>query len=801
MELIRHRDGRYVARTVYKERHSAKEKGLHWDAKEKFWYAPTLDVAFNARDMAASELKAEIEREYQQRVDAISSSRATDSDMIIPAPDGMKYMPFQKAGIEFMVSKDAVLNGDEMGCLSGDTIVDIHWFEDGEWLFDSKSLRKVYSFFKVLKEVSIKLYTHSLINGELVLNEIKDVKDSGTKSVIKVKTFSNGRELTMTPDHEVLKMSSHYSPSGGQWVEAGELRVGDMIMTDDSCFVSHKITSIQPAGIEHVYDIVMADPGRNFVANGIIVHNCGKTIQSIGTINSIESIKTVLVICPASLRLNWKKELTKWLTRSFDITVIEPKATFPYNPEIVIINYDLLQKYARELRALEWDMLIVDEAHYLKNHKTRRTQQVIGKKLRYSRGVYEIEPIRARRKVLMTGTPIINNPSEVWPLLSYLDQTSWGTFDAFTKRYCGAKRGKFGWDVSGSRHLDELQGRLRQSVMIRRLKSEVLKDLPPKLRQVIELPQNGAAQVVADENAAYAEHAEMIRELRVATELAKVSYDQKSYEDAVKRLRSSIRIAFWDLAKARKETAIAKVPYIIAHLENISEPKVVIFCHHKDVVRPIAEALGEECVVLTGETSMADRDDAVERFQNDPSVKYFVGSIKAAGVGLTLTAASHVIFAELDWTPASVAQAEDRLHRHGQQNSVLVQHLVFSDSVDSKIANTLIVKQAMIDQALDNQLDFPVFPDDGDPASAVLTYDNIEDDALSITSETADAIMSVAKYFITMSESHKVNQYDWEIVNNLSQKTKLTAKEAVLVRTILLKYDIIPKEMKSFIMD
>jgi ribosomal protein S14 len=171
--------------------------------------------------------------------------------------------------------------------------------------------------------------------------------------------------------------------------------------------------------------------------------------------------------------------------------------------------------------------------------------------------------------------------------------------------------------------------------------------------------------------------------------------------------------AFNAIAKLRHDTALAKVPAVIETLKDaVEQGKVVCFAHHRDVVAAIAEAFGPVAVTLTGDTSMAARQAAVDRFQNDPTCLLFVGNIRAAGVGLTLTASSHVVFAELDWTPANVTQAEDRCHRIGQHDSVLVQHLVLEGSLDATMARMLVSKQIVLDAALDNPLAAQILSDE-----------------------------------------------------------------------------------------
>jgi SWI/SNF-related matrix-associated actin-dependent regulator 1 of chromatin subfamily A len=250
--------------------------------------------------------------------------------------------------------------------------------------------------------------------------------------------------------------------------------------------------------------------------------------------------------------------------------------------------------------------------------------------------------------------------------------------------------------------------------MVRRLKSEVLKELPAKRRQVICLPRNGAAKAVAHEEEEWHRHEEELTRLQDEVDLAHAAGDDDAYKKAVAALRKGYRVAFEAISRVRHETAVAKIPAVIEHVDDVLEqlPKVVLFAHHHDVVKALEEHYGAACVVLTGETPMADRQGLVDRFQTDPTCKLFIGSITAAGVGITLTAASHVVFAELTWTPGELSQAEDRLHRIGQQESVNVQHLVFDGSLDARMAQLLVEKQEIAEKALDAayEIDLPVVP-------------------------------------------------------------------------------------------
>jgi len=435
----------------------------------------------------------------------------------------------------------------------------------------------------------------------------------------------------------------------------------------------------------------------------------GKTVQALGVANATGA-RSILVVCPASLRINWAREAARWLvgaqgdSPALTIAIADGKA-LP-DASVVVVNYERVAKLRSQIDARAWDLLVLDEAHYLKNPKAARTKAVLG----YwdARTKADVAGIQAARTVVLTGTPIPNRPIELWPLLSrVLDRDGLGrSWKRYTARHCGYTQTRYGVDVSGCTNPEELQTALRATCMVRRRKADVLRELPAKRRQIVVLPPNGAAGSVRAEQERLAKiEAERIR-LQVEAELAKAADDDAAYAAAVAALASAGRIAFEEMARARHETALAKVPAVVEHVADALEgggvEKVVVFCHHKDVLALLAEGLREHGVVtLSGDDPMDRRQAAVDAFQTDPAVRVFVGTIAAAGVGLTLTAASTVIFAELAWVPAALSQAEDRCHRIGQHAPVLVQHLVLDGTIDAKLAGTIVEKQRNIDAALD----------------------------------------------------------------------------------------------------
>jgi SNF2 family DNA or RNA helicase len=380
----------------------------------------------------------------------------------------------------------------------------------------------------------------------------------------------------------------------------------------------------------------------------------GKTIQVCGLLNAEPAIRSVLIVCPASVKLTWARELAKWLCTKREVSVSGEKGFDP-RADIVVINYDMLAKFQVALMR-PFDLVVLDEAHYIKTPKAKRT---LAAKALVS---------RAARKVLLTGTPILNRPAELWSLLNTLDPNSWGTFFAFGRRYCDAFHGPFGWDFTGASNLDELQQRLNEKLFLRRTKQEVLLQLPPVIRQIIPL---------------HIDQDEVLDELSEGFEGKDVDPRKIPFEkqSAIRRLVGTLKLK-------------AAIEWIKEETDEV-DGKFLVFAHHHDVLDALGASLTRS-VVVSGATSHRQRQDAVDAFQAPGGPKYFIASTQAMGVGITLTAASRVIFVEQDWTPALLEQAESRAHRIGQKDSVLVQYLVAGNSIDENIMEAVTSKMKVI---------------------------------------------------------------------------------------------------------
>jgi SWI/SNF-related matrix-associated actin-dependent regulator 1 of chromatin subfamily A len=406
----------------------------------------------------------------------------------------------------------------------------------------------------------------------------------------------------------------------------------------------------------------------------------GKTIQGIGIIEAVKA-RRVLVVCPAFLKLNWKKEMAVW-SPGRKVEVVSGKVAPAAGAENVVINYDILHNHTEWMNAEPWDAVIFDEAHYMKNASARRTALSLGGKYK-RKGV---SGIPARRRIYLTGTPIDNAPHELHPVLSREMPNEFGNYEDFTRRYSTGFMMDRTFIITGGKNMGELQNRLRSTFMIRRLKKDVLTQLPAKRREIIELQIPGIHKLIKEET--------NILKNRTVEQIID-GYEKESLQ-------------LGEMAKLRKAIGMAKVATCVKFIEGVlqSKNKVIVFGHHKDVLKAIVKAIPDSSLI-TGDVPMNKRESIVRDFQEGP-VRCFVGNIQAAGVGLTLTASDVVIFVEPDWSPSKMIQAEDRAHRIGQLLRVHVMILVASGSMEVRIMQALIKKQEIIEKTLDSKEDLMV---------------------------------------------------------------------------------------------
>ncbi len=550
----------------------------------------------------------------------------------------------------------------------------------------------------------------------------------------------------------------------------------------------------QQAGVEYAMmrkDTLIADePGL------------GKTIQAIGVLNADESIKRALFIVPASLKINWYREIDRWMMPDLTFGIAEASRVvreqvgvfktgkqkgqpryrmvetipdFWPGTDIVIINYDILERFESQIKDQGWwDLLVCDECHTLKNEKSKRTLFVLGGSLTPTKAqkakhkekraaaraaarmetdpvekerLYDIaslpdlkkeffNPIDANRRVFLSGTPMMSRPVEFWPLVHAFDPGGLGRdYMDFVYEYCSAYTTNYGLDVSGCSNSEQLGRRLREAFMVRRLKREVLPELPAKTRIIVPLDSPEIRALVAREDelsqqlklyesivtGKSLDQMEAEQGTSIINYLTRIGYDSTAedfdpekpswknlnmdYAAAVAGLAPpQVAVLFEEIALVRRELGIAKLSVVIPWIEDFlagtseTNGKIIVFAYHSDVVKAIAEALADyNPAVIWGGTPVMKRQAQVDKFQEDESCRVFVGNIHAAGVGLTLTRAADVAFAEGDWVPAMIQQCEDRACRIGQTaDAIMVYFLVANGSLDARIIQAVKFKEENI---------------------------------------------------------------------------------------------------------
>jgi superfamily II DNA or RNA helicase len=401
----------------------------------------------------------------------------------------------------------------------------------------------------------------------------------------------------------------------------------------------------------------------------------GKTTSTI--IAALETgVKKILIISPASLKINWMREIQNYTDRS--VYICEGK-NFSTEHDFVIINYDIVKNFYdikdkenSPIYQTNFDLIIIDEAHYLQNAQAQRTKLVN----HFAK--------RVDRLWLLTGTPMTSRPINYFNLLNLIESPVALNWMAYAIRYCEGYQFKAGprkvWNVKGASNLEELRDRTSRQVL-RRLKENVL-DLPDKIITPVYLRLKS----------------------RLYEELMGEYYDwyRTKTEES-----SSLTLQFSKLTKVRQIIAEEKISSTIELCENIIEQgkKVIIFTNFTNSLQKLVEHFGKQCVFLDGSCSQPQRQYAVDQFQNNDKINVFVGNIKAAGVGITLTAAEAVIMNDLSFLPSDHSQSEDRAYRYGQKSNVSVYYPIFENTIEGVVYDILSKKKSIIETVMGDNLD------------------------------------------------------------------------------------------------
>eukprot|EP00943_MAST-04B_sp_MAST-4B-sp1_P000459 g459.t1 len=442
--------------------------------------------------------------------------------------------------------------------------------------------------------------------------------------------------------------------------------------------------------------------GRILIADEM---GLGKTIQAISVAMAFQHFP-ILVISPAVVKFNWVDELEKWTCfEPEDFAIIEGRDDINSwkHAKFVVCTYGLFTKnsaVAHHINDHGFQTVICDESHYLKNLNAIRTTLIC--------------PLieNAKHAILLSGTPCLNRPVELYPQVSALSNRLFGTYSQYTRKFCNARRGRFGWDVSGQSNLKELNTKL-QAVMIRRLKKDVLTQLPEKLRSrvFIDIMGKKAKKHITK----LMENLKDIKTVLKDTLAASMEGNQIALEKG--KVAHNEQRKF--LMQAFHDTGVGKIPGVKKYLENFLDSsesaKCLVFAHHIDVLDGIEKGISEyryrsvkggkmkaiKYMRIDGQTPHHERQLNTRKFQMDPNCRVGIIGMLAGGVGITLTEASHVFFAELHWTPGIILQAEDRAHRIGQKNKVVINYLVAKNSIDEPMWSIICNKVHVTSTALE----------------------------------------------------------------------------------------------------
>ncbi|XP_015909401.2 SWI/SNF-related matrix-associated actin-dependent regulator of chromatin subfamily A-like protein 1 [Parasteatoda tepidariorum] len=419
--------------------------------------------------------------------------------------------------------------------------------------------------------------------------------------------------------------------------------------------------SLLPFQKEGVY-FALQRGGKVLIADDM---GLGKTIQAIAIANYFSKDWPLLVVTPSSLRYAWFESFCTWLPSidKQEIGIISSGKDHIPNNKVVIISYDLLSKLQEAIIARGFKSVIFDESHFLKNHKAVRTKasQAV------MRGMNRI--------IMLSGTPVLSRPIELFTQISALRRDLF-SYKEYGMRYCNGKEMPWGLDFFGSSNMEELQLVLEEVLMIRRLKSDVLKQLPAKIRQMIVL------------NPTLSKKSSILKMM-----------SSRVHEENLQGMEK--RAA---LLEYYHETGQVKLKAVVEYITDLleSEKKFICFAHHRNVMDGISaaiEAKKVDYIRIDGNVSSEDKKKLCDKFQLNDACRVAVLSITSANCGLTLTAASLVVFAELFWNPGILTQAEDRAHRIGQEDSVVVQYLVAKGTADDDIWPLVQLKLDVLNKA------------------------------------------------------------------------------------------------------
>lgn len=431
----------------------------------------------------------------------------------------------------------------------------------------------------------------------------------------------------------------------------------------------------------HPYQLECVDEIEDLNGKALVAlpMGCGKSLVSLLYLYNHPEITKTVVVCPASVIYVWEKEARKHLGLRCEILTGMSGKTFKINvhSKLYILSYTVLSAWLPFLKKIGVQLAIADEGHYLCNPKSIRTKAF--KEL--CQGLSKV--------LILSGTPLVNRPAELWPLLNILRPSKWPNFYQYAHRFCNAKLMPWGrWDFRGASNLPQLHKDLNRYVMVRRKKEEVLSQLPPKTTNIIPIEINNKQEY----NRAVKDFINWLK-------------DKNPY----KALKASRAEKIVKVGYLLRLAASLKMKGVIEWIDNFLEEddgKLIIFAVHNNILSELEQKYKKICVKVDGSVIGDKRKKAFDQFNNLKKTKIFLGNIDAAGVGWSCTSASDTAFVELPWSPGKLAQAKDRTYGISRGIAGRVSRswmLIAHGTIEEKLCKLLQEKQKTTTSILDGE--------------------------------------------------------------------------------------------------
>jgi SNF2 family DNA or RNA helicase len=614
-----------------------KEHGWRWLTGKRCWMTSVPRNVAPFIDHCDAPTRAKVDRFFTEREEAIAASKAASVEIAVPAPPELAYRPYQLAGIDFMAKRHTVLNAD---------------------------VPRLGKSIMTLGVVNLRPECRRLVVLCPAMAKINWRREILKWSVKPVRTaVLEGNASAEDVDRLVAA-----------------LRLGDQVRTQPRQKGQH-VDGVAGGPDEHVFpgSVDAAPSALSTVASNEGEHLDGAPVGALDgdlDVTPLADVDVPLAVDdPSHVPDSGAVALFEGLKslKKIDIRGDERGCHL----HVLIVNYDILASWLPVLQAFRADIVTADEAHYLKNAKTGRTQ-----------AFFQL-PKPALHKLYLTGSPIFTRPVDLWNLVEDCDPQGLGkNWFGFVKRYCNARKIGGRWDMDGSSNEEELQFKMRSRFMIRREKSDVLTELPTS-RIPIWMPKKGLEKLVKAERNYIQKNLSHLWEALQEEDAPQDVLDQFAEHDG--RHEGSPN------SSTRRDLGLAKLPMVLDFVNEIreTERKLVVFAHHRDVVETLHRALPKSAMIIGG-MGNKPRQDVIDRFREDPELEVVVASISAVREAISLAAADTAIYAELSWIPAEMDQSEERIWDVTKTVPCTIYHCLVEDSGDALMHQVLERRQANI---------------------------------------------------------------------------------------------------------